>query len=521
MPYTIRYSTPSKIIVVQDNVINTDTSMSFVGKEYTNYAPVIAENFLHLLEHFANTVPPLNPVPGQLWFNSVNNTLSLYNSANWKELGLITNNSTPPLYPKVGELWVDSVNKVLKLYTGSDWLIIGPGQSGEVRDGAYTETVQDSNDNFHRIILLYIQDVVVAIISKDSMFELKSSAYGYNTISPGINLSPVIYDINFCGNAISADSLSIGAEIVPATSFLRADTTNVLSFLLQVQADAGITLGQRSDFSLAVIDDIPTILSGSAASAPGDNVSKDINFDVYPITGARLPVIKVKPTGQVIIGNDPDADSTILPTDLKNSKVYLNGDVYIKGKLTLAGTVISNDPDAEQLEADIDYNTAGSQIGRRISDFCSLEGVWVGSIDSVTAPIDVANYDQFTTNTSYSIMRVTSDGSYTLHEFRTDGATGASMGIMEHTGHFNKLREQCYLRVRDGTGGTWLAPATVNPAHDTLNITYIGPPDDGGPAPTLRNWRTHTYFNVSRESTDYETIKADLFDNFAYQWPHE
>ena len=43
----------------------------------TGYGQTIAENFLHLLENFANSNAPINPTRGQIWFNSDPEILSL------------------------------------------------------------------------------------------------------------------------------------------------------------------------------------------------------------------------------------------------------------------------------------------------------------------------------------------------------------------------------------------------------------------------------------------------------------
>ena len=74
MTYKISYTestNPAKPpIVVTDQSLNTEKSLTFVGKNYAGYGPVISENFLHLLENFANSTPPVNPVEGQLWFDT-------------------------------------------------------------------------------------------------------------------------------------------------------------------------------------------------------------------------------------------------------------------------------------------------------------------------------------------------------------------------------------------------------------------------------------------------------------------
>ena len=63
MPYKVTFTettNPAKPpINVEDQSLNTEKSLSFVGKNYAGYAPVIAENFLHLLENFAKNLPPV------------------------------------------------------------------------------------------------------------------------------------------------------------------------------------------------------------------------------------------------------------------------------------------------------------------------------------------------------------------------------------------------------------------------------------------------------------------------------
>ena len=62
MAYTVDYSDGTKTaITVNDGTIDTTTSLSLVGKNYYGYGEVIAENFLHLLEHFASATAPTNP----------------------------------------------------------------------------------------------------------------------------------------------------------------------------------------------------------------------------------------------------------------------------------------------------------------------------------------------------------------------------------------------------------------------------------------------------------------------------
>ena len=98
MTYQVRFTDPSKSLIIEDQTLNTQTSISLDGKQYLNYATAISENSLHLLENFAYNRPPLNPVQGQLWYdNSLNvNYLKVYNGKNWEETSFIKKATETP-----------------------------------------------------------------------------------------------------------------------------------------------------------------------------------------------------------------------------------------------------------------------------------------------------------------------------------------------------------------------------------------------------------------------------------------
>ena len=87
MSYSVPYTNSTKDpIIVADSTINHDTSINLVGKNASGYGQSVAENFLHILESFANVTPPLAPVEGQLWYDTglpTNKILKVYDGANW------------------------------------------------------------------------------------------------------------------------------------------------------------------------------------------------------------------------------------------------------------------------------------------------------------------------------------------------------------------------------------------------------------------------------------------------------
>ena len=78
-------------ITVEDQALNTQTSLTFVGKNYAGYAPEIAKSFLHLLENFANNNAPSNPVEGQLWYDNSTGVslLKVFDGTIWTAAGSI------------------------------------------------------------------------------------------------------------------------------------------------------------------------------------------------------------------------------------------------------------------------------------------------------------------------------------------------------------------------------------------------------------------------------------------------
>jgi len=82
MSYIINNTRGQVIAVVADGTVNTTaTDLSLVGRALTDYGTYENENYVFLLENFANSSAPLQPILGQLWYNSDTDVLSTYTSA--------------------------------------------------------------------------------------------------------------------------------------------------------------------------------------------------------------------------------------------------------------------------------------------------------------------------------------------------------------------------------------------------------------------------------------------------------
>ena len=179
-------------ITVFDNTSSTDTSITFPGRNVAGYGQIIAENFLHIVENFANTTPPKNPVEGQLWYDTESGVLQLFDNVSWKAASNIQKGPVEPPTEeaKVGELWVDTTNQQLRIFTGSRWILVGPSESfrdGQ-RYGPSVEQVDDTDGLSRTLLIFYIADLPVIIFSKDS-FIPKSTITGFTSIRSGININ--------------------------------------------------------------------------------------------------------------------------------------------------------------------------------------------------------------------------------------------------------------------------------------------------------------------------------------------
>jgi len=83
MSYIINNSRGNVVAIIADGTVNTTaTDLALVGRALTDYGTYENENYVYLLENFANSTAPLQPVLGQLWYNSSTDVISAYNTAN-------------------------------------------------------------------------------------------------------------------------------------------------------------------------------------------------------------------------------------------------------------------------------------------------------------------------------------------------------------------------------------------------------------------------------------------------------
>ena len=311
MAYTVNKTNSSSSpnsYTVQDGVINTQTDLSFVGKGYAGYGETIAENFLHLLENFANTSAPSKPITGQLWWDATNAKLQVYNGTAFQTAGgSAPYQSTAPANLAAGDIWIDSDTGQMYFYNGNASVLVGPPGATGTTNGFTFDTILDSGDTSQNITKLFNDGNLIAIISEDE-FTPKVSISGFASIKKGITLTTAIADAKFAGTATDADALGG----VAAANYLRSNANDTTSGTISIANDGGLIVGSDSDLTLTV-DTSGAIITNTVTNT-------DITFKV----------------------NDGGTTTTVMTIDGSESRVGI-GTTTPSTKLEISGTTTSTE----------------------------------------------------------------------------------------------------------------------------------------------------------------------------------
>ena len=360
MPYSVNFTdkenkTP---ITVFDNTSSTDTSLTFPGRNVTGYGQIIAENFLALLENFASADEPINPIEGQLWYNSTDGVLQIWDNTAWKAASGIQKGVSEPAVAesKVGELWVDTTNQQLRIFTGTRWILVGPSESAVdgLRYGPVVEKIADS-DNIDRFILVfYIADIPVIIFSKDS-FTPKTIISGFDIVRSGINVSnpstaPEIaefvggFEPILFGTATRANALNVGGVEVESGKFLRSDTINTTDFAFNIRNNNGVTVGVDGTFNIGTTATAAKIYNSAAGSSIDIQTNRDgVPSTILKVVDNRIGINQATPSQALDIDGSLTLTGAIIVTNNTASTNFNNGSFRTAGGAAVTKNLIVGD----------------------------------------------------------------------------------------------------------------------------------------------------------------------------------
>jgi hypothetical protein len=317
MSYTVNKTDGTVLTIVGDGTVdNTSTDISLVGRKFSGYGEILNENFVKLLESFANNTSPDNPIAGQIWYDTLEGRLKVYTGTQFKPTGGPLVQDTQPAGLVKGDLWVDSLKNQIYFFDGIDLTLAGPIYSKQQDiNGWVVDTIVDTNSNGRVVSKLYVNGLLVAILSKVA-FTPRDALTGFATINIGLNFSTNVSGLKLHGSATSADTI---AGIDPG-NFLRADIASSANAPLSIQDDLGLTIGEDSDISMVV--------QGNDTIFKNNLQNRDFRLQVNKDGSGIVDAINI----------DTSALQFTIWPNLINSNLTVGGNAVVTGNLTVNGT---------------------------------------------------------------------------------------------------------------------------------------------------------------------------------------
>ena len=316
MAYQINKTDGTIVATVADGQIDDrSTDITLIGKNYSGFGEIFNENLIKILENFAETTQPDHPLRGQIWFDSSESKLKVYNGISFVPVSSATIASAQPSTLATGDLWYDDVGEQLFFFDGTSAILLAPSySSSQSLSGLRVDTILDTLNQTRVITSLYNNGILLGIFAKDS-FTPKLPIVGYTGgVAPGFNVGTLA---NFKIRATCINSDSLGGA--PATTYVRTDTTNAINGQLQITDDDGLLFGSAINGSLFITNGDITL----ANSSSNKNITLSVN--------------RADTQENAIVINSNARTIGLYPT-ISSSTVNLGGDLVVNGNLTVEGT---------------------------------------------------------------------------------------------------------------------------------------------------------------------------------------
>ena len=341
MSYRINRTDGELLIDLTDGIIdNTTTDITLIGKNYKGFGEYFNENFVKLLENFASTSQPANPMVGQIWFDKQDTRLKVYDGVNFRAASGSIVSSTQPSNLTTGDIWIDNLNNKLYLFDGTDLVLVGPTyDAGQGKTGFETASQLDTTDVQRTILKLFLGGTLVGIYSPETfIIPTQYSIPGLSedpddTFTPkrqklykGFNIADSSQETAttgfwWRGTATTAKKLidDSGNER-SAESFLPTDGNGATTGRIRIKNAAGLSVGVGdTEFGILKVSGTTTILETQQSNA---------DLAVRVRTGSSfLNAFYV----------DASEQKTGIFTTNPSATLDVNGDVKVQGSLTVAG----------------------------------------------------------------------------------------------------------------------------------------------------------------------------------------
>jgi len=312
--------------LVDGQLDTTSTDLSLIGRNYTGFGEVLNENFIKVLESFSNTTAPAHPITGQLWYDTSENKLKVYNGSEFVAGGGVTVSATQPNMVS-GDLWIDSSKQQLYFFDGTVLKLVGPQYSlTQGQSGFDVVSVLDTQNVTQTVIKFFIKGVVIGAYANAEFTPVPADKIT-ELVDPNTNPNGIIYrgfnvvstDFKYRGRVTEAENLTNAAGVArTGDQYLYADANDTTTGSITVQNNAGLIVGLNQNTQLKFDSNAFTI----------ENVLTDQDFN--------LKVRNPTPTSAIKVDAANSRVGIFQGTPAKTLDV--GGDVNISGNLTVSGT---------------------------------------------------------------------------------------------------------------------------------------------------------------------------------------
>lgn len=246
MSYKLNKTDGSLLVDLIDGFIDNETTdLVLIGRNYSGYGEFFNENFIKLLENFANSSAPQNPITGQIWYDTGTQRLKIFNGETFNVAGGPIVQPTEPSMV-AGDQWINNRTKQIFFNDGTQTYLIGPSYTAQQgTSGFVVDSILDTQSRIRTIVKLFIGGSLVAVLSNIEFTpSIGQDITGIpSPIKKGFNLvDPVGF--KFAGTVDYATALiADNGEFKNVSQFLPADGDGTTVGSLTIANSNGLTIG--------------------------------------------------------------------------------------------------------------------------------------------------------------------------------------------------------------------------------------------------------------------------------------